>query len=302
MTDGDNMMDMFDGDNGGGDAIAAAPAPAASAGELGLLDLDDIFGGGGAAPAPPPPAAAQNGSVSAKAEPKPVAAGGQSDVDLLSDIFSAPPAMAAAPVAAPTGGGFDIFAQPAVVAAAPAAAPIGADLFAQPAPTAMMAPTMSANDPFGASPPAAPPSAVPAPTVPAPPSVAVGGPAPSETSVRGFSHGGLSVDFACTKPDAWNKQHSVLVARFVNSNDAPLYGLHLQVAVPKYVTMEMKPPTSTTVPVSGGNKGGVTQTISVTNTMLGTKNLMLKVKASFTLKGSKVEHTTTCSGFPAGQY
>jgi AP-1 complex subunit gamma-1 len=46
----------------------------------------------------------------------------------------------------------------------------------------------------------------------------------------------------------------------------------------------------------------VTQTISVTNTMLGTKNLMLKVKASFTSKGTKVEHTTTCSGFPAGQY
>jgi AP-1 complex subunit gamma-1 len=127
-------------------------------------------------------------------------------------------------------------------------------------------------------------------------------------TVPGFTHEGLTVEFVCTKPDAWNKQNSVLLAKFINTTDAPLYGLHLQVAVPKYVTMEMKPPTSTTVPVSaaGGQqqqtKGLVTQTISVTNTMLGTKNLMLKVKASFTSKGTKVEHTTTCSGFPAGQY
>jgi len=130
-------------------------------------------------------------------------------------------------------------------------------------------------------------------------------------TVPGFTHEGLTVEFVCTKPDAWNKQNSVLVAKFINTTDAPLYGLHLQVAVPKYVTMEMKPPTSTTVPVTvtaaGGQqqqqtKGLVTQTISVTNTMLGTKNLMLKVKASFTSKGTKIEHTTTCSGFPAGQY
>ena len=111
------------------------------------------------------------------------------------------------------------------------------------------------------------------------------------------------MEFECTKPDTWNKQNSLLVAKFINTTDAPLYGLHLQVAVPKYVTMEMKPPTSTTVPVTGGSSTKqVTQTISVTNTMLGTKNLMLKLKASFTSKGTKVEHLATCSGFPAGQY
>jgi AP-1 complex subunit gamma-1 len=125
----------------------------------------------------------------------------------------------------------------------------------------------------------------------------------SEVTVPGFTHQGLTVEFQCTKPDTWNKQNSVLIAKFINATDAPLYGLHLQVAVPKYITMEMKPPTSTTVPVSGGSSAkGITQTISVTNTMLGTKSLMLKVKASFTSKGTKVEHTTTCSAFPAGQY
>jgi AP-1 complex subunit gamma-1 len=139
--------------------------------------------------------------------------------------------------------------------------------------------------------------------IPAQPSSS--GPSTSEVIVPGFTHQGLSVEFKCTKPDTWNKQNSVLVAKFINTTNEPRYGLHLQVAVPKYVTMEMKPPTSTTIPVSvaGGSSGKeVTQTISVTNTMLGTKNLMLKVKASFTSKGTKVEHMTTCSGFPAGQY
>jgi AP-1 complex subunit gamma-1 len=292
------MMDPFDA---GAESSTHAEV---SSGGGGLLDLEDIFGGGGT-PAP----ATQNGSSSlsviapAKAEPV------QSDVDLLSDIFSAP----AAPIAAPSPsvvGGFDIFSQPAAQTTT-----ITNDLFA---PQPMAAPAPSAPigspmmDPFGSSAPAPTPTMQPqqtmtssisiAPTA-TPAASAVGGPTPSAVTVQGFSHQGLTVEFECTKPDTWNKQNSVLVAKFINTTDAPLYGLHLQVAVPKYVTMEMKPPTSTTVPVTGGSSTKhVTQTISVTNTMLGTKNLMLKLKASFTSKGTKVEHLATCSGFPAGQY
>jgi AP-1 complex subunit gamma-1 len=120
--------------------------------------------------------------------------------------------------------------------------------------------------------------------------------------IQGFSHQGLSVEFQCTKPDTWNKQKSVLVAQFKNTTDAPLYGLSMQVAVPKYVHMEMQPPTSTTVPQTGGNNKTVTQTITVTNSMLGTNNLMLKIKVGFTSKGTKVDHLATCSGFTAGEY
>ena len=71
----------------------------------------------------------------------------------------------------------------------------------------------------------------------------------------------------------------------------------------KYVTMEMEPPSSTTIPGTGGsNTKLVTQKIKVTNSMLGTKNLMLKLKVSFTLQGNKTEHMATCSGFPPGEY
>jgi len=126
---------------------------------------------------------------------------------------------------------------------------------------------------------------------------------PEEVTVHGFSYQGLTVEFRCTKPDKWNKQNSTLVAKFVNATHAPLYGLHFQLAVPKYITMEMDPPTSTTVPVTAGSSGAeVTQTVRVTNSALGTKALMLKARASWTSGGTKVEHTATCSGFPAGRF
>lgn len=292
-------MDPFD-DGEGADAVSAA-VPASSAvagsgdGEPSLLDLDDIFGGGGAAVAP----ANQNGISAPSVQLANAEPAAQSDVDLLSDIFSAPPVTTPAPVAV---GRFDMFAQP------PAASN---DLFA-PQPMAGVAPAMvsmsgSANaiDPFAAPVQQQQPQQQQASSVtPATSNAAsVGGPTPSEVSVPGFTHQGLTVEFKCSKVDAWNKQNSVLIAKFINTTDAPLYGLHLQVAVPKYITMEMKPPTSTTVPVTAGSSTKeVTQTISVTNTMLGSKSLMLKVKASFTSKGTKVEHMTTCSGFPTGQF
>eukprot|EP00804_Cyclotella_cryptica_P017069 CCRYP_003303-RA/>CCRYP_003303-RA protein AED:0.02 eAED:0.02 QI:228/1/1/1/1/1/2/643/992 len=268
------------------DPLDGGTAPAAASGGDSLLDLEDIFGGG---------APKQNGSSSLAVPAPAPAAAAQSDVDLLSDIFSAPAAPMPAPMA-PVVGGFDIFSQPP-----PTAAPLGNNMFGG-MPAAPPAPPMASPimDPFAV--PITPTPITPTPmqpqqaTVPAPTT-------PSTITVPGFTHQGLTVEFECSKPDTWNKQNSLIVAKFINTTDAPLYGLHLQVAVPKYVIMEMKPPTSTTVPVTGGsNTKHVTQTISVTNTMLGTKNLMLKLKASFTSKGTKVEHLATCSGFPAGQY
>jgi len=282
MIEGD--MDPFDGGDSADNTAALAAPSSSAAGGGDLLDLADIFGGG--APTPAPAAVTQNGLAAAPAS--------SSDVDLLSDIFSAPPVAAAPIAAAPvaTGGGFDMFApQPAA-----------------PQPTVVSQPTpMTMNDPFGATPAPTPVAPQPTPVAPQPQqansALSVGGPTPSEITVPGFAHQGLTVEFKCSKPDAFNKQKSILVARFINNTGEPLYGLHLQVAVPKYVTMEMKPPTSTTVPVTGGSSTKeVTQTVAVTNTMLGTKNLMLKLKAGFTSKGTKVEHMTTCSGFPPGQY
>ena len=266
-------------------------AAASSGGGGDLLDLNDIFGGGAAAPAPAAPAQ-QNGTSGGATE----ATTSSSDVDLLSDIFSAPAAPApAAPAAPAPAAPIDPFAgmssQPAPAAPAAMMDPFGAMPAAAPAPAAPAA----AADPFAAM------SATPAPA-PAAPAAPTDGGDKAPVIVPALSHGGLTIEFECTKPDLWNKQNSTLVARFKNTTDAPIYGLNFQCAVPKYVTMEMKPPTSTTVPVTAGNNKLVTQTINIVNSKQGTKNLQLKLKVGFTSNGTKIDHIATCSGFPAGEY
>jgi AP-1 complex subunit gamma-1 len=257
-----------------------------------LLDLNDIFG------AAPTPETTQNGATSVSGAGET----GKSDLDLLSDIFAVQAATgsAAAPV---SNGTFDLFAAPV---SQPAPAPVDPmDLFgAPPASTNIPASTNNVMDLFGSS---AQGQSIPAPPHMSQPMDDLFGSAPalagpSGVKVSGPSHAGLSIEFECTKPDTFNQQKSVLTAHFKNTSGDTIYGMNLQCAVPKYVTMEMEPPTSTTIPVSGGSSEEVTQKITVTNSMLGTKNLMLKLKLSFTATGEKIEHMATASGFPAGQY
>ncbi|KAL3934639.1 MAG: hypothetical protein SGBAC_009687 [Bacillariaceae sp.] len=295
---------------GGGDVGASSSMPTASAAAPAPGgDLLDIFG------STPAPAPAQNGGAAS-------ADAGKSDLDLLTDIFAASAAPAAQP-AMGGGGGYDPFSAPPAQAVAPAAAnPLdifGAapaapsqpaapanplDIFGASAP-APAAPMQPQNDIFGAPPAMQQQAQAPAPVVtPAAPAAPAGAPAAAgPVTIPAFTHQGLSIEFDCTKPDIWNKQTSELIAKCKNANVVALNGFNLQVAVPKYITMEMEPPSSTTIPpTQGANPKLVTQKIKVINSLLGTKNLMLKVKISFTLNGTKVEHLATCSGFPAGQY
>jgi AP-1 complex subunit gamma-1 len=267
---------------------ASAPAPGGD-----LLDLNDMFG----SPAPAPAAAAQNGATPGVEK---------SDLDLLSDIFAASASDAAA---APAAGGYDPFSAPAPTQQMAPAAANPLDIFgatpSMPAPVPAP-PVGNPLDIFGAPPPMQQQQAMPAAAPPVqqqPMAMAAAPSQPGPITVPGVSHNGLTIEFVCTKPDLWNKQMSELVATCRNSSNDAMYGFNLQCAVPKYVTMEMEPSSSTTVPVTAGNNPKlVTQKIKLTNTMLGTKGLMLKLKVSFTLNGSKVEHLATCSGFPAGEY
>jgi AP-1 complex subunit gamma-1 len=239
-----------------------------------LLDLEDIFGG-----ASQPVSQGNDSSNDANAAPAP-----SSDLDLLSDIFSAPASTTEAPAPAPVANGsYDPFGS--ISTNQPQHSDPVLDVFgttAPPAPTSMPppAPTNDGLDDMFSSAPVPPPS--------------------NTAIVPGGTFSGLTIEFECTKPDPTDNKKSQLLAKFSNSNNSPLHGFSLQCAVPKYITMEMKPPTSTTIPVSsGGVSSPVTQTIVVTNTKLGEKNVMLKIKLSFTLDGTKVEHMSTISGFPS---
>lgn len=293
-------------------------SPAAKSGGD-LMNLDDLLGG--------PPSVDHNGALGithGDSQEKE-----KSDLDLLSDIFAAQPSSGPT-ISASASGGYDPFAAPApalapqpmaTVASSGAVNPM--DLFGATTPSATVPVSAPSVDIFGASLVQQTPlsSDVFGMTQPqvnnAPPVVtsqtqqavtnivAQLAPTPSTSNliIPGPSHGGVSIEFECNKPDAYNKQKSQLVAKFSNLTGAPIYGLSLQVAVPKYVTLLMDPPSSTTLAPTGGNQAKpIIQKISVTNSMLGTKNLMLKLKLSFTLNGQKIDHMVTQSGFPAGEY
>lgn len=247
-----------------------------------LLDLNDIFGGADTAQQTETAAPSANGDQPKEATQQ--QSGQVSDMDLLSDIFSAPPA---APTSSLNGNGngvkeavYDPFNMPPAGNGPAIPTTNHIDAFA-PAPSPAVEPAV--NDIFSLSTPAEEKK-------------------PTSTIVHGVSYEGLSIDFTCSKPDPMDTEKSTLVATFKNLTSAPINGFSLQCAVPKYVKMELLPPTSTTIPVTVGDSASVTQTIKVTNSMIGKKNLMLKLKIAFTSNGTKFNHMATCSGFPSGEF
>lgn len=68
--------------------------------------------------------------------------------------------------------------------------------------------------------------------------------------------------------------------------------------MPKYMKLEMFPPTSTTI--AGHSVDAVSQELRVTNNMHKEKNIVLKLKFSYVVGGKTVEDLVSVSSFPAG--
>jgi len=227
------------------------------------------LGGGGSrdsavsAGAPAPPAAPP-------AAPAPV-----SDMDLLGDLLggSAP----APPAATGFGGG------------APA-----------PTPPPAAGGAMDLLDLLGGGPPA---SAHSAPPIDAMAMMGLSGAPPPTTPAGGFapfqaySKNGLSIMFACSK-DPSNPSITTIEASFTSSMPQPLEGLNFQVAVPKYMKLQMTPASSSTVPPNG--MGKVTQLFKVANSMHGQKPVVLKIKVDYTSGGMPVSEMGQVDNFPPG--
>jgi len=251
--------------------LAPAPAGPSVAGNGGdnLINLDDLFGGGPAsAPAPAPAAAAVTTpdpfgpGAAAAAAPAPAPA--QSDADLLADIFSSVPAPTLAPAGPPPPP--QAPAAPQGGAAPPLAGPNGAPM-----------PPQTFGGPPG-------PAPAPAPAVPQP------------TSMTVFEKNGLSVALELSKPDPGQPGTTQAVARFLNATSTPMDRLVFQAAVPKYIRLEMRPPSSNSIPANRG--GSVTQTMILHNSMHGQKNLMIKLKLQLSVGAKGMDELIQVSSFP----
>jgi len=192
------------------------------------------------------------------------------------------------------------------VSAAPPAAPAGMPTAASAPPPAAMGGGMdSLMDLLGGSAPA------PAPAAPAAPAgmdammgmmggMGVGSPAPAPGGFPPFAawnKNGLLAMFVCSKEPS-NPSVTTIEATFTNSLPGPITGLNFQVAVPKWMKLQMNPANGNTVPPS--NSGSVVQVFKVANSMHGQKAVVLRIKIDMVINGQPVSETGQVDNFPAG--
>jgi AP-1 complex subunit gamma-1 len=90
-----------------------------------------------------------------------------------------------------------------------------------------------------------------------------------------------------------------VTALFSNNGDSAMTNFDFQVAVPKYITLKMQPPSSTTLnPGAGVSSPAVTQVIRLENTQHGKKKIIIKVRLNYQINGQSVVEDTQISQFP----
>lgn len=228
-------------------------------------DLFDAFGSSPAPMAPQPMAA----PAAAAAAP----AGGNNFLLDLDDIFGGG-SLAPAALPQPAQNGIGGVGITNATPPAPATTDLLADIFSVgPAPVAVQIP----QQPLG---------------VPQQPlGVPAEAPAPSVSGmvlIKAFEKNSFMASMELTKPNQSDPSLTKILCKFSNSGQMPLTNFSFQAAVPKYLKLEILPPTSTTIP--GHSNGSVTQEIRVTNSMQGEKNIMLKLKINYSSGGKAVRN------------
>jgi hypothetical protein len=110
-------------------------------------------------------------------------------------------------------------------------------------------------------------------------------PAAPPGSFQAWSKDGLQIMFMATK-DPSNPSVTRVEATFNNSTGGDMEGLNFQVAVPKYMQLQMKPPSSTAV--TAGSSGSVKQLFQLANSMHGQKPVLVKLKIDSVQGGAPV--------------
>jgi len=274
---------QFEPSDSGTPTAGLSPAIPSATGDSGLGNIMDSFPAFGITP----PAG------------KPTTGAAGNDLINLEDIFGSSGPIAPAPV--PFGGAPPVqqtqntFGMPPIPAfqQQPAAPAPGAnllqDLFAS-TPAPVMTPSPGAfTQPaaFGASFAPAVPLAAPPVSMPPP---------PVNPTMTVFDKNGLNISIDLSKPNPTDASITQAVCKFVNSSSTDMTNLVFQAAVPKYMRLEMRPPSSTTVPPHRAET--VTQVMILNNSMHGQKGLMLKMKLQVNIGANSMDEMVQVSNFP----
>ena len=125
----------------------------------------------------------------------------------------------------------------------------------------------------------------------------MGGGGGGPTPFQAYSKNGLTISFSCAK-DPNNASITIVDASFANAQGAPMTGFAFQVAVPKYMKLQMSPASSDTLPPM--SNGAVTQQFKLANSLHGQKPIIVKLKIDFTFNGAPVTEMGQVDTFPPG--
>jgi AP-1 complex subunit gamma-1 len=109
-----------------------------------------------------------------------------------------------------------------------------------------------------------------------------------------FDKAGLKVTFACRKAAETGSMN--VTATYANTSSMPITKFVFEVAVPKYMKLDMKPASTTELPPMSASAN---QVMNVVNTMRGERPGMMKLRISYEHNGGVVqEMAQLSSGFP----
>ena len=118
---------------------------------------------------------------------------------------------------------------------------------------------------------------------------------PSFPDITAFQKNGLRINFSFDKPGS--PEQTRVTATFYNeSNSGDISNLSFQVAVPKFLKLNIQPASSTVVSM-GGN---ATQVLNLINAAQGKKKIAMKCKVQFSVGGNNITEMVVVNQFPEG--
>ena len=122
-----------------------------------------------------------------------------------------------------------------------------------------------------------------------------GSSSPSFPDITAFEKNGLRINFSFKKPGS--PEQTQVTATFYNeTNSGDIANLSFQVAVPKFLKLNIQPASSSVVSVGGS----ATQVLNLVNAAHGKKKIAMKCKVQFSVGGNNYTEMVVVNQFPEG--
>eukprot|EP01132_Coremiostelium_polycephalum_P006798 gene6798-8434_t len=112
---------------------------------------------------------------------------------------------------------------------------------------------------------------------------------PQPFSFPAYQKNGVSLTYECSKPQPNNLQITQINMVATNTSSNTMTNFLIQAAIPQYLTIQLLPPSSTTLPANG--TADITQTVKLFNKMHGKKPILIRLKVEYTVNGQTFSET-----------